>query len=166
MSNISSDTPSILVSTTEDNTESSMQLQCGWYWKISRVFLSLWSRSSGLMWKLSNVLKITLSHCSWRKTCFFNMAFPDRDRNKIICNTKSLFLDNYSPNSIRAGDLNLNSKHLLYIALHSLKRNYISEALAHWKAKCVHQFKKVHLVSAVRNRRVCISVPEFSKYFT
>lgn len=87
-------------------------------------------RSSGLMWKLSNVLKITHTAPGGRHVSLTWFSLIETEM-RIICGIKSLFLDNYSLNSIRACDLDLNSKHLLYIALHILKRNYISQALAH-----------------------------------
>lgn len=87
-------------------------------------------RSRGLMWKLSNVLKITHTAPGGRHVSLAWFSLIETEM-RIICDVKSLFLDNYSPNSIRADDLNLNSKHLLSIALHILKRSYISRALTH-----------------------------------
>lgn len=82
------------------------------------------------MWKLSNVLKITHTAPGGRHVSLAWFSLIETEM-RIICDVKSMFLDNYSPNSIRADDLNLNSKHLLSIALHILKRNYISRALTH-----------------------------------
>lgn len=132
MSNLSYDTPSILMSTTKDNKHQFKYSVVN----IGRLVAFLWVcdveliKSRGLMWKLSNVLKITRTAPGGRHvslTCFSLIATEMR----IICDIKSMFLDNYSPNSIRAGDLNLNSKHLFSIALRILKRNYMSQALAH-----------------------------------